>query len=793
MNLAFTTSRLGLLASTALITLCANASIGHAQTTTNTGAPAVTNNAPYALGQIVVTSRKRSEVLQKIPVAVDVVNHKQLQQDGVKSLADLAAMTPGLTYDQGISASDSRPSIRGFSTQRGQPSVAVLVDGYDTTTQSVVSAGGGVPVNLNLLDLERVEIVKGPQAALYGRNAFGGAINYVTQKPTSVPTGELSTEIGNHGDYKLFGTFSDRLTDKISYRASLETDGEDGFYKNTTTGKTVGGHTTQGGVLDVLLTPNSNVTIRLFNEFGHSIYQQGAAVNIASNSELHNYSLASNSAATVPAVVGTIGANASQLAYSDNYPGTSMTVEQHFLTMDDDVGWGTLSSRTMYSNVNERVSQDDDYEQGANPAATYSFSNELQEYTQHNTQVSQEFRITSPDASKLKWLAGLYLFYEDTNVSDSTQYYLDHASFFYPHARTAPTDNSAINPATDTERKTYHASTYGSLGYEVLPHLNATAEVRVAYEGVDATMPSVSRTAISEYNSGVTYGPGGVPLGLGTDKGSSVSRYINPKFTLDYGLTPTQNIYASISHGTKPAGVSLLNISGGGFGGQNYKQEKVWEYEVGDKLSLWNDRIQIAADAYFNDYTDMQVSYSDTNANPATVGVTNAGATYAYGQEIEITARPIPSVTLNVGYSHINEFYKDYRSQVASDLEYVNGDFDGKKVPNVPSSELTANARYERHLAPNVNGFVQVSALYESARYGNDYNTYKLGAFIEPRFLVGLENRKYSLMFYMNNPFNDKTIRSAISYFDLHDNFSPTALAYLPDPMEFGLRASAKF
>jgi iron complex outermembrane receptor protein len=284
-----------------------------------------------------------------------------------------------------------------------------------------------------------------------------------------------------------------------------------------------------------------------------------------------------------------------------------------------------------------------------------------------------------------------------------------------------------------------------------------------------------------------------VPQGLGEDYGTSVSRYINPQLQLDYTVSPEQNVYVNIAHGTKPAGLSLLNISGGGFGGQAYKQEKVWEYELGDKLNLLDGKLQIAADGYFNDYTDMQVSASDTNTNPATVGVTNAGVTYGIGQEIEIDAEPTPELTLNAAYSHIDEYYVNYTSTVASDLEYVNGNFKGKKVPSVPPHEFSANVRYEAPITPQYKGFVQVSALYESARYGNDYNTFKLGAFIEPRFLVGVENAKYSALFYMNNPFNDKTIRSAIGYFDLHHDFSPTALAYLPNPMEFGLRLSAKF
>jgi outer membrane receptor protein involved in Fe transport len=794
MNNRFVSSRSRLLASAAVISSMLTG-VGHAQSAGSTSA--TSNAGPVTMNTIVVTSRKRSEILQKVPLSVAVISHKQVVEQGLKSLADVVKLTPGVTYDQGISAVDTRVSIRGFYPERGQPSVAILIDGYDNTSQSVESAGGNVLVNLNLLDLQRVEIVKGPQAALYGRNAFGGAINYITAKPTSTPTGEIDTEVGNHGDYKGFLTFSDALSDKISYRASLETDGEDGFYKNTVTDKLLGGHATQGGSLDLLFKPTPKFTVELYNEFGHSILQQEPAVNITSNAELHNYSPASAFGATVvPQVVGTVHANSSQVAYSGNYPGTSISTERHFLSADYDLDWATLSSRSMYTYSGQHVIQDTDYEAYAVPGAFFAFENELQDFSQQTTQGSQDFRLTSAAGSPVQWLGGLYLFYEGTRVNDLTQYYLDASNFLgpfeYPHARTAPTDDTAIDPATVTTRRTYHASLYGSVGGEILPNLQATASLRVAYEAVNATLPSVSRTAVSLYDAGVTYGPGGVPEGLGTDYGTSISRYINPQLQLDYTVSPEQNIYVNISHGTKPAGLSQLNISGEGFTDQAFKQEKVWEYEFGDKLNLLDNKLQVAADGYFNDYTDMQVSESNVNEGEVAVGVTNAGTTYGIGQELEIDAEPTPHLTMNVDYSHIDEYYVNYTSDVASDLEYVDGNFKGKKVPDVPPSEISANIRYEAPITPQYNGFVQVSGQYESARYGNDYNTFKLGAFWEPRFLLGVENPKYSLLFYMTNPFNNKTIQSTISYFNLHDDFGPTALAYLPDPMQFGIRFSAK-
>ncbi len=787
--------KVALLTTAAILTVGGYASPAPAQqATTPAQAANLTGTGPE---NIVVTSRKRSEVLQKIPVAVAVVGHKELVQQGVKTLEDIARLTPAVTFDEGISSVDSRPTIRGFYDERGRPSVATLIDGYDTTTESIVSAGGGFPVNLNLLDLERVEIVEGPQAALYGRNAFGGAINYVTMKPTSEPSGEINTEVGDYGDYKVFGTYSQALNEKIFARFSAENDGQNGFYDNTTTGKALGGHNTQGGSADFLIKPTDDLTIRVYTEYDHINQQQDAAVNIGANGVVRNDSLSTANVPTIGAVLGTLHANSSQVAYTANYPGTREETLRQFITVDYNMDWASLDSRTGFQTNHTRLTQDTDYGAAAEPEPffQFSFENELQDFTYDTTQVSQEFRLVSPSNQKFKWLAGAYLFYEGANLYDDTQYTIDHSifDFLYPHARFTPTGSNVINPFTDTTRDTYHASLFGSVGYEILPRLNATAELRVAYEGVDATKPNVSRTAISEYNNGVTYGPGGVPLGITYGNGSVATRYVNPKFSLDYELNQNQNLYIDISRGTKPAGLSLLNIESGGFAGQTYKQERVLEYEVGDKTTWLNNRLQVNADFYYNDYRDQQVSYSNLTVNPPLVGVVNAGAATAWGEELQVTYRPVKPLVLEAAYSHIIEYYSNYKSSQGSDLEFVDGNFRGRYIPSVPPHNVTAHARYETPLTDRLNGFLDATAHFESSRYGNDYNTFKLGAFWEPRFQIGVENSHYSLLAFVNNPFDNRTIESAIGYFDLHNNLSPTALAFLPDPRTFGARFSYKF
>ena len=134
--------------------------------------------------EIVVTARKKAENLQDIPVQVDVIGSEKLERAGITSLEDVAKMSASMVFDNGFSQQDTRITLRGLSPVRGRQNVAVLQDGVDLSSENLTIAGGTALINSRLFDLERVEIVKGPQSALYGRSAFAGAINYVTKKPT---------------------------------------------------------------------------------------------------------------------------------------------------------------------------------------------------------------------------------------------------------------------------------------------------------------------------------------------------------------------------------------------------------------------------------------------------------------------------------------------------------------------------------------------------------------------------------------------------------------------------------
>jgi outer membrane receptor protein involved in Fe transport len=140
--------------------------------------------APEAgIDELVVTARRRAETLQTVPLAVTAITAEQIAREGIKDVTNLIDSDPSLNFDQGIAPYDTRIVIRGLSPTRGRPNVASLVDGIDVSSEAIGVAGGSLLINPRLIDIARVEIVKGPQSALYGRSAFAGAINYITQDP----------------------------------------------------------------------------------------------------------------------------------------------------------------------------------------------------------------------------------------------------------------------------------------------------------------------------------------------------------------------------------------------------------------------------------------------------------------------------------------------------------------------------------------------------------------------------------------------------------------------------------
>jgi iron complex outermembrane receptor protein len=241
------------------------------------------------LEEIVVTTRKKTENLQEVPIAVDAISAEQIERQGISSVADVTKMSTSVQFDQSYGPSDTRIAVRGLSNTRGRSNVAFLVDGVDVTTENFVSAGSGLLTNQRLLtDVERIEIVKGPQSALYGRAAFAGAIAYTTKGISDELEGQVRFEAGNYGVKQLDGSIGGPiagLEDVLGVRLSGATWESDGFYSNAVTANGMGGESGWGTALTVEWTPADAVSVRLRSEYSDSDYEQRPSIRIGGGTQ----------------------------------------------------------------------------------------------------------------------------------------------------------------------------------------------------------------------------------------------------------------------------------------------------------------------------------------------------------------------------------------------------------------------------------------------------------------------------------------------------------------------------
>lgn len=230
--------------------------------------------------EIVVTTRKKAENLQEIPLAVTAVSAEEIERLGIASLGDVADLDPSVQFDTSFGPADTRITIRGLSNTRGRSNVAFLVDGIDVTTENLNAAGSGLLANRRLLaDVERIEVVKGPQSALYGRAAFAGAINYITRSPGDTWEGKVGWDVGDFGARELsFAGGGPLVEDVLGLRVSGIVYESDGYYRNSLSGEPVGDTDGKGLAVTLLWTPTAELRVKVRGE--HSEDDTGPMANV---------------------------------------------------------------------------------------------------------------------------------------------------------------------------------------------------------------------------------------------------------------------------------------------------------------------------------------------------------------------------------------------------------------------------------------------------------------------------------------------------------------------------------
>jgi iron complex outermembrane receptor protein len=699
------------------------------------------------LDEITVTAQKREQSIQDTPIAVTVLTGETLVKMGVESGNDVAQYTPGLAIAP-VQGAGNVPniSIRGvglndFRDFNESPS-AVYVD--------EVYKGALAGLDFALYDLDRVEVLKGPQGTLFGRNATGGLVSYLTARPTDTFEGYARLSGGSFGDIKAEFAVSGPLSDAVAGRLSVLYHTNDGVRHNVNPDGKDGDQidlAAARGQLDFKLSDSGSLLLTA---------EAGKNDNAGGNPYRYAPALFSGGAPVVPteideanrdAVVGTsdlndINVSAGLKTDTDFKSGTAR------LTWD--FGGVDLVSITNYQDFNKHQIQDCD-----SAPIDLCFT----DYTSKVKQFSQELRLQG-EIDKLLWNAGLYYF----DLSNKgTQ------SLFGPVA------GLLLAPGTDSTTTTFDTKTtsmaaFGQLEYRITDDIALIGGLRYSDDQTDMTQ--VFLLTVPEDALGFT---GGIAYPKETQKKKNTS--YTAKITWD--VSDATMVYAGIANSFKggtfnsgfgPVDPSLYSV----------KPEELTSFEMGFKSESSDRRNRFSGAAFYYDYKDMQ-AFQFVGLNQL---LFNADATVK-GAELEWTGLPTDALEISAGVSYLDTNVKDVADS--------NGLVKDREMVLAPEFSLNAMARYTWNLSSGSALAAQVDGNYNTSVYFDNINApgTKQGsvALFNARLSWNSPGDRYEVAAYVKNLTDEVPLNYA---FDLSGQLGYVEQSYHP-PRTFGVSVGMKF
>lgn len=812
--------------SIAAIAASAFATPGYAQT-----APA----ADAADDTIIVTARKREENLQDVPLSVTAFTEARIEEAGLKSIGDLSQQTLGFSFREGFGRNADRPVIRGMANIQGSANAAFFVDGIFVT---------GAIASYQLDNLQRVEIVKGPQSALFGRATFSGAINYVTRKPDNEFRGKVSATVGTDEYYELSGYASGPIiTDKLYVEANARYYNFGGQYANAIDPQeTLGRQRTYSMGATVRWTPTETLEItgrvgwsfdrdghypisRISRIVGQTLPVPGALVFNPNGMNCFlpqlTGTLVNGRPLSVTRVRGhycgeirtpsTFALNTAEYRAAGFPDGLQRDLFRASLRADLDVNDWTFTLIGAANSRKQTVPIDQDY----SDLRSLSFET-IDQSGSKDRQL--EFRITSPAASRIRGIAGVFYFTDKDNpsVTDAngrvvSGNFASNLNVIVPNPAGPGTitrpfqigDSAGLiirNPISRglVENK----AVFGQLEFDITDTLTASVEGRYQEESVTSIGTSTATVTVA-----------GVPTVFSRAiNESGVYKKFLPRATIDWKVTPDIMLYGVFAKGNKPGGINAGLLSAiyddtevarfRSLGITTFREEAVNSYELGIKTNI-TPRITLNAAAFLLDWTNQQLTqtFSGTRRDgvPAQIAPTiNVGRSQVKGFEIELNGRVTDDLTIRLGYAFTDAKIKDFvnddqadlyitaadiaalnvaapfptgtiatnsnftaqfnaRLAAANALIALRGQAAGQALPRTPKHQIQGSLNYS-HDFGTVRGFARADYAYESKRFTQVDNLGWAGDshILNLRAGVELQNG-LTITAFVTNVLNDRT------------------------------------
>ena len=645
--------------------------------------PASASDMPATLDAITVTAQRRSESIQEVPMSVTAFSAAALAEMGAAKPADLASATPGMFVSGGRGDQNPIFSIRGISLNdtfsNNNPSVGVYVDEVIQPYTPMMS--------FQMFDLERVEILKGPQGTLYGRNTSGGAINFITRKPSATTEGHATISYGSYDRLDLEGAFGGPLTDTLAGRVSFKrTRQTDGWQENATTGETIGEADREAGRVQILWTPGDDFDLLV----------SAAMMSDDSDQQLREhvgFYAADGNGYCAAALAGyrDEGACVDVLGYADPTDDrrtvensalyghrTDTTARNYMMKANWYLPAATFSSITSYADY-KRVAGDDS---DGSPLIQLDsqFTDRIESFT-------QEFRLASTGDGPLSWTAGLY--YSDDSIDGDVLQALDDHFF---HTRV----DTRWNQSTESR------AAFGQLAWRINDRFRLNAGLRYTDETKDYTYDSIDLNP---------YGDSTLPTPVAGVVSSVDEDDLSGKLGLDYFASERVMLYASAGKGFKSGGFKGA-IAFNPAEVEPFTGETVNAYELGAKSSFLGGNLTLNGSVYRYDWRDFQAMVTEIRSGINVIVMSNAGDARVTGAEVELGYRASDALELRASVNVMDTEITRFNAAEGAD------NYAGNQLTNAPETTFSGSIRW--NIPTTVDGwqlYTLLDASYRSKVY----------------------------------------------------------------------------
>jgi iron complex outermembrane receptor protein len=593
------------------------------------------------LKTVTISATHRLEPVRDVPVAVYSLSADEQLELGAKNLGDILATVPGVSYDQQGRAGTGDVVIRGVSVGfNANPAVRVYLD--DVPVGSSIGLNSGGAFDQRLLDLEDIEILKGPQGTLYGASAIGGLIKYNTRHPefdvfSGAVAGEASSSSHGRTNYTASGNLNIPLSEGVAaFRAAVLRSREGGFVDATGRGQgtDINGGGINGVRLSLGLKPYRDLNIRLSAQTQDANYDGLSAVS---------YTSAGNPVA-------------GDLVRDDLRYGEPFRLKNSLLTLNVEakVGWATVHSITGYQT--ERFTGTYDYNNiFAVTLPSYVTQTLFGSATSLN-KTTQEFRLVSPSGGTIEWLGGLFYSGEKSGGNVNLT------------ATTAPgaplTSGSALYNRTGVDTDWRETAAYATVTWNATSVFALTGGMRMTHQTLSRTNRSFGLLALNR----TTF----------QSNSESPATYL---LAARYKLTSTASIYGRAGSGYRAGGQNTITVNSPA--GSSYKSDSLWNYELGFKGDLPDGSGRVEAAIFQIDWRDLQSQVF--NAGGPSIG--NAGKAQVRGIEFGGLLKPLRALTLRASLSFMD-------AKLLENSPGLGGKA-GDRLPKSPRTAMYLNARYD--------------------------------------------------------------------------------------------------